>query len=55
MNIKPTEQQIDATLNKASEGIDKGSKWPGQSYEEGVKDAIEWLLGYTDSDPMGDE
>ena len=54
-DTKPSQKQIDDALNKASEGIDEGTKWPGMSYEEGVKAGIEWVLGYNDDDPMSDE
>ena len=48
----PTKPDIDEQLNQAHQGIDHGSKWPGQSYEEGVAAAIDWMLGETDIKPM---
>lgn len=56
MNIKPTEEAIDAVLNECAERINSGeSKFSGMSYEDGVKAAIEWVLGYGDSaSPMAD-
>ena len=52
---KPTQQQIDDVLNRAAEAEEEGTKWPGMSYEQGVKAGIEWVLGYIDSNPMDDE
>ena len=37
---------------EAREQVDQGgSRFPGQSYEEGVLAAIEWALGHTDDIP----
>ena len=49
-----TEKQIDDVLNAASEGIEKGSKWRGMSYEQGVEAGIRWLIGDIDDNPMED-
>jgi len=41
---------IDWTINEEGQGR---TRYPGMSYEEGVRDAIDWLLG--DSDEAPDE
>ena len=50
--ITRSEDEINDVLNKASEQIDSGTKWPGMSYEEGVRNAIYWLTGFDDEHPM---
>lgn len=53
--IERTDEEIDAVLNKASEQEDKGtSRWPGMSYEQGLRAAIDWLTGASDDNPMED-
>lgn len=48
----PTENEINNVLNECSECEDLGeSKYPGMTYEHGVKAAIEWLQGYGEN-PM---
>lgn len=44
-----------AQLDLAAEGSARGSKWPAQSYEEGVVATLRWVLGCTDERPMEDE
>lgn len=44
--------EIDAQLNKAAEGIDQGSRWPGMSFEQGVEMALRWVTGETDEAPL---
>jgi len=51
--IKRTQKEIDEVMNWASEGIDEGSKFHGMSYEEGIRDAIDWITGFTDDRPDG--
>ena len=51
--MEPTTEQIEEQLNKAVEqGDEGGSKWPGMTYEEGVRNALEWVLGDYDHAPM---
>lgn len=40
-----SEDEVDEQMNKASEGIDAGSAYPGMSYEEGVHQALGWVTG----------
>ena len=53
--VKRMQEEIDDVLNKAADGIDNGSKWPGMSYEQGVDAAIRWLTGETEDNPMEDK
>jgi hypothetical protein len=53
--VKRTQKEIDDVLNKAADGIDKGSRWGGMSYEQGVDAALRWITGETDENPMEDE
>jgi hypothetical protein len=55
MKQKPTEEEIDEALNKASESEEGGeSRWPGMTYEQGVHAAIMWMLGHRKDNPMDD-
>lgn len=45
-----TSEEIDGLLNQCSEGFDNGSRYPGMTYEDGIRDAIRWL---TDTDEPG--
>jgi hypothetical protein len=51
---KRTNNEINEQLNLAADGVDQGSKFPGMSYEQGVENAINWLIGNDDSPPMED-
>ena len=47
--------QIDEVLNWAVEAENKGgSKFPGMTYEQGVRAAIDWLVGNTSDRPDAD-
>ena len=49
---KPSQEEIDNVLNECSEHEELGeSKYPGMTYEQGIKNAIEWLQGYGEN-PM---
>ena len=51
---KPSDEEINDVLNQCVESEENGeSKWPGMIYEQGVKDAIEWMQGYG-SNPLVD-
>ena len=45
---EPTETEINEVLDKCAQACNEGSKFPGMSYEEGVKYAIEWMHGEGD-------
>lgn len=54
-NITREDDEINEVLNKACESEDNGrSQWPGMTYEQGVKAAIDWITGATDDNPMED-
>ena len=43
--MERTKQEIDELLDICSEIEEEcGSRYPGMSYEQGIKAAIEWLL-----------
>jgi hypothetical protein len=47
--------EIEAEITAAAESLNKyGSQgqWPGMSYESGVRQALEWVLGDDDQPPM---
>jgi len=52
MLVKRSQEEIDNTLNKCADAFDNGTMWPGMSYEQGVMDALNWILGHDDEDPM---
>jgi hypothetical protein len=39
-------------LNEAAKQLEEGTRWPGMSYEEGVRAGIEWALGRICENPM---
>ena len=52
--MTPTEEQIDEVINQCVESEETGeSRWPGMTYEQGVRDALEWIQGYGEN-PMED-
>lgn len=52
-----SEDEIYAQAEKASNiKYEYGrSRWPGMSYEDGVENALLWVLGGYDDAPMDDE
>lgn len=50
--IKRKDAEIYEQLNKATDGINDGSQYPGMSYEEGIQAFADWLFGYTDEKPF---
>lgn len=54
--IARTDDEIDDLLNQCSEAIDSGeSAFEGQTYEQGVQAAIDWLTGRTEEHPLPEE
>lgn len=43
--IKRTDAEIDEQLNKAADGINDGSQYPGMSYEDGIQQFWLWVTG----------
>lgn len=50
--IKRSDAEIDRVLNKAADGIEEGSIYPGMSYEQGIQAFADWLFGDTDDEPF---
>ena len=53
-----TDKEISDQLERAHQahqGQQKGSNWPGMTFEDGVIATIEWITGYVDEAPMDDE
>lgn len=46
--------EINDQIDKANEGVNEGSKFPGMSYEEGVVSALEWVMSNDNPAPMDD-
>jgi len=45
-NIEVSDTQIDDVLNQCAQSENTGSsKFPGMTYEQGVKYAIKWMIG----------
>lgn len=42
---KPSEKEVYEVLDKCSEASENGSAYPGMSYEDGLRDAINWMNG----------
>ena len=56
MSIERTEKQIEEQIVKAINSIqENGTKWPGMTYEQGVRNALDWVMGDEDTPPMEDE
>ena len=51
-SIVRTEQEIDQVLNKAADGQNFGTIYPGMSYEEGILAFSQWLFGETNDNPF---
>ena len=55
MKIVRTEQEVNQLLNECVEAEEMGTtKFPGMTYEQGLKDAIEWLCGDSSCYPLDD-
>lgn len=51
---RPTEDEINNLLNACVESENEGeSKYPGMTYEQGIKDAIMWMQGEAEN-PLAD-
>lgn len=48
-----TEKQLEDLSDKASEIINStGTKYSGMTYEQGIRDTIDWILGNSDDEPL---
>lgn len=53
MNVVRSHKEINDLFDECMGSIkNSNSKYPGMSYEEGIKNAILWLCGDTDDNPM---
>lgn len=53
--VTRTQEEVDAVVDTAAEKINQGrSKFPGMTYEEGVRAALDWITGNIDDHPMED-
>lgn len=46
--------EIDNLMNRVLDQMDKGTKFFGMSYEEGINAAINWLFNEDEPNPMDD-
>lgn len=56
-NLQKTQEEIDDLVNQCAESEETGrNKYPGMSYEQGIKAAIDWLLdtGMDGDHPLND-
>ena len=54
--IKRTAEEIDEQMNRAWEEEDGGSRYPGMTYEQGIRAAIDWITtDGGDEPPMPEE
>ena len=55
MEIVRTEKEINQLLNEYVEAEEMGTtKFPGMTFEQGLKEAIEWLSGDSNCYPLAD-
>lgn len=53
MKTSRTDEEIDTLQSDVTRHIDEGlTRFPGQSYEEGIAATIAWLRGDTDDHPF---
>lgn len=52
--IVRTEEEIDRVYQWAQEGVVEGGRCPGQSYEDGIIELIDWLRGLSSHAPDAD-
>jgi len=56
MDSVRTRSQIEDVLARVNDKIaEGGSRYFGQTYEEGVQMALDWILGTTNDDPYPEE
>jgi len=52
--IVRTEDEINRVLNWAVDDSEFGSNFPGMSYEDGVREMYDWLVGDSEDAPDDD-
>jgi hypothetical protein len=55
IDLARTDDEVSEQMNLAIEGVDRGTRWPGMSYEQGVDAALSWVTGQTDDAPMSED
>lgn len=57
MTTRPTDDQIEAEIGAARQSAreNAGTKWRGMTYEQGVEDMGDWVLGDREVPPMEEE
>lgn len=59
MAIEVTEDQVQEQIDKSygddEQMLSGASRWPGMTYEQGVQNALNWVLGNADTGPMDEE
>jgi len=55
MEVVRTDEEINRVLDKVMEAQQKGSKYRGMSFEDGIREMYDWLTGDQDEPPMEDE
>jgi hypothetical protein len=54
-NIVRSDAEIDLVINQCVDAEETGiSKYPGMTYEEGVRGMWDWLIGDADESPLED-
>lgn len=54
MIINLTRTEIEEQIDKASDLIEEGGKYHGMSYEDGVREALNWVIENTNEKPIED-
>jgi len=49
------QEQIDKSWGDDEQMVSGASRWPGMTYEAGVRAALEWVLGNEDEAPMEED
>lgn len=49
---KREDAEINRVLDKAMQAVEEGTNYPAMSYEQGIMDAIQWIVGEVDDDPL---
>lgn len=51
--IERTEEEIEEQVSRAYEQIEKGTtRYRGMTYEQGVQEALDWVTGVTEDEPL---
>lgn len=53
-SIKVKDSEIDAVIGACIEADMNGSNFPGMTYEQGVQEALHWIIGVVPNNPLSD-